>query len=197
MSVVTIIISCFSFFNTWGFVGILLSLIIISSSLVSLYNNYYKYGFKKFFSYNNALIAHIGVGILIMGVTCSSIFQSEYYLSLSTNETKEVNNYMYKLTETKIYNKSNYQELVAVFKIYKNNKIINEIKPSKRYYHVSKMITTEAGIYRSWFQDFYIVLGDENNNKWDVKIYQNPLVNLIWIGVILMIISGLVGIRKK
>ena len=197
MSIITFLISYFTFFNTWGFIGIFLSLFIISASFASLYNNYKKYGLKKIFIYNNSLIAHIGVGIMIMGVTCSSIFQSEYNFSLNVKETKTINDYSYELVETKIYNKNNYQELMGVFKIYKNNIIINEVKPSKRYYHVSKMITTEAGIYRNWFQDFYIVLGKENNNKWDVKIYHNPLVNLIWLGVILMIISGLAGIRKK
>ena len=197
MSIITLLVSYFTFFNTWGFIGIFLSLSIIGASLISFYNNYNNYGLKKFIIYNNALIAHIGVGIMIMGITCSSVFQSESNLSFSINETKEVNGYIYKLEETKIYNKKNYQELMGVFKIYKNNKIIAKVKPSKRYYNVSKMITTEVGIYRHWFQDFYIILGSENDNKWSVKIYQNPLVNFIWFGVVLMIISGLIGIRKK
>ena len=197
MSIITLLVSYFTFFNTWGFIGIFLSLSIIGASLISFYNNYNNYGLKKFIIYNNALIAHIGVGIMIMGITCSSVFQSESNLSFSVNETKEVNGYVYKLEETKIYNKKNYQELMGVFKIYKNNKIIAKVKPSKRYYNVSKMITTEVGIYRHWFQDFYIILGSENDNKWSVKIYQNPLVNFIWFGVVLMIISGLIGIRKK
>ena len=197
VSILTTIISYFSFFNTWGFIGIFLSLIIIGSSILSIHINYSKYGLKKFLIYNNALIAHIGVGIMIMGITCSSIFQSEYNLSLNINETKTLNKYSYKFKNTKIYNENNYQELIAVFEIYKNKKYISKVKPSKRYYHVSKMITTEAGIYRHWFQDFYFVIGNETNGKWDIKIYQNPLVNLIWLGVILMIISGLVGIRKR
>ena len=197
MSIITLLVSYFTFFNTWGFIGIFLSLFIIGASLISFYNNYNNYGLKKFKIYNNALIAHIGVGIMIMGITCSSVFQSEFNLSFSINETKKVNGYTYKFEETKIYNKKNYQELMGVFKIYKNNRIITEVKPSKRYYNVSKMITTEVGIYRHWFQDFYIILGNENNNKWSVKIYQNPMVNLIWFGVILMIISGLIGIRKR
>jgi len=197
MSIITLLVSYFTFFNTWGFIGIFLSLSIIGASLISFYNNYNNYGLKKFKIYNNALIAHIGVGIMIMGITCSSIFQSEFNLSFSINETKKVNGYTYKFEETKIYNKKNYQELMGVFKIYKNNRIITEVKPSKRYYNISKMITTEVGIYRHWFQDFYIILGNENNNKWSVKIYQNPMVNLIWFGVILMIISGLIGIRKR
>ena len=197
MSIITLLVSYFTFFNTWGFIGIFLSLFIIGASLISFYNNYNNYGLKKFKIYNNVLIAHIGVGIMIMGITCSSVFQSEFNLSFSINETKEVNGYTYKFEETKIYNKKNYQELMGVFKIYKNNKIMTEVRPSKRYYNVSKMITTEVGIYRLWFQDFYIILGNENDNKWSVKIYQNPLVNFIWFGVVLMIISGLIGIRKQ
>ena len=42
-----------------------------------------------------------------------------------------------------------------------------------------------------------MVLGNENNGKWDVKIYHNPLVNFIWFGVILMIFSGLIRNTKK
>ena len=196
ISVLTFIISYYSFFNAWGFVGLFLSFIIIGSSLITMNNNYSKNGFKKFFIYNNALIAHIGVGIMILGITCSSVFQSEFNLTLALNEKIQVNEYTYELENTKIFDKKNYQELIGVFKIYKNKKLISEIKPSKRYYHVSKMITTEAGIYRHWLQDFYIVLGNEANNKWNIKIYHNPLVNFIWIGTILMIISGLIGIRK-
>ena len=197
MSILTFIISYFSFFNIWGFVGILLGLFIIGASLASIYFNYLKQGFKNFFVRNNALVAHMGVGIMILGITCSSIFQSEFNLTFNINETKQIKNYSYKFEGTKIYNMKNYQELVGIFKIFKNEQKVYEIKPSKRYYHVSKMITTEAGIYRHWFQDFYIILGNENNNTWNVKIYHNPLVNFIWLGVILMIISGLIGIKKR
>ena len=197
LSLATIIVNFYFPFNVWGFVGILLSLVIIGSSLLSLSNNYIKKGFKKFLIHNNALIAHIGVGITILGVTCSSVYQSEYNYSFSLNEIKKEEKYSFQLTNIEIIEKNNFQEVIANFNIYNNNKLISSIKPSKRYYHVAKMITTEAGIYHNWFQDFYFVLGNQKNNVWDVKIYQNPLVNFIWFGVILMIFSGLLGIRKK
>ena len=197
MSVITLIISYINFFNTWGFVGIFLGLIIIGISIFSVYNNLSKYGLSKFFIYNNAFIAHTGVGIMILGITCSSIFQSEYTYSFSQNEMKTFEKYSFTLKNVEIIEESNFQELRVLFEIYKDSKIIGRVKPGKRYYHVSKMITTEAGIYHNWFQDFYIVLGSENNNKWDVKIYQNPLINFIWFGVLLMIFSGIVAVRKK
>ena len=197
MSILTLLLSYLTFFSLWGFTGIFLSLVIIGSSLLSLKNNYKKRQMKKFISYNNALIAHIGVGIMILGITCSSVFKKEFNYSFSENETKKLGEYSYELSNLEFNERKNFQELKANFNIYKNNKFISEINPGKRYYYVSKMITTEAGIYRHWTQDFYIVLGDENNDKWNVKIYQNPLVNFIWFGVILMVFSGLIGIRKK
>ena len=197
MSIASIGISYFSTFNLWGFVGLFLSSLIIFGSLISIYNNFIKYGYNNFLLHNNALLAHIGVGVLIIGVTCSSVFQSEFNLKFNEKESIKIGKYLFKLENIEILEKENYQELMASFNIFKNEKFFAELKPSKRYYHVSKMITTEAGIYRNWFQDFYIVLGSENNNIWNVKLYKNPLVNFIWIGVILMIFSGLLGIRRK
>jgi len=197
MSILSSFITYFTHFNAWGFVGITLSLIIISASTLSIFYNYTKYNFNNFFLQNNAFIAHIGVGITILGVTCSSVFQTEHRRSLGIGETINIGVYSLELEDTKILEKNNYQELLASFVLYEKDKIVSKIKPSKRYYHVSKMITTEAGIYHQWAQDFYIVLGNQKDNKWDIKIYQNPLINFIWLGVIIMILSGLIGIRKK
>ena len=197
MSILSSLITYFTHFNAWGFIGITLALIVIGASTLSIFHNYTKYNFKYFFLHNNAFIAHIGVGIAILGVTCSSVFQTEHRHSLSIGESVGIGEYSLKLEGTKILEKNNYQELLVSFSLYEKDEVLSKIKPSKRYYHVSKMITTEAGIYHHWFQDFYIVLGGQKDNKWDIKIYQNPLINFIWLGVMIMILSGLIGIRKK
>ena len=152
---------------------------------------------KKFLLYNNSLLAHIGVGILIVGVTCSSVFQKEYNLEIKLKENIKIGIYVFELNNIEVFEKNNYQELMATFNIYKNDQIFAKLKPSKRYYHVSKMITSEAGIYHDWFKDFYVVLGNEKDNVWSAKLYFNPLVNFIWLGVVLMVFSGLMGIRNK
>ena len=162
-----------------------------------MYHNYIAHQLKNFFRYNNALIAHIGVGVTILGITCSSVFQAEHKHSFLSNESVKVGKYILKLKNTEIIEKENFQELMATFIVYNDEKILSEIKPSKRYDHVSKIITTEAGIYHHWLQDFYIVLGNQKDNKWNVKIYQNPLVSFIWFGIMIMIFSGIMGIRKK
>ena len=196
-SILTVLITYLTKFNIWGFIGTILGLWIIAASLLSILHNCLKYKFKKFFIYNNALIAHIGVGIMIMGITFSSIFQIQNNFTIQTNETINSGQYSLQLNNLQITEKSNFQELLGIFLLYKKNELLTTIKSSKRYYYVSKMITTEAGIYHDWFQDFYLVLGNEKNNKWSITIYHNPLVSFIWIGVIIMIFSGMVGILKK
>jgi cytochrome c-type biogenesis protein CcmF len=197
MSVLTAVFSYMKNFNTRGFVGIPLSLLIIGSSIANIYFNYIRYKKNNFFIHNNSSLAHLGVGIAILGITCSSVFQAQHQLSFSKDDMLKINNYSLKLANIEIYEKENFQELKAKFILLKNSKKISIIEPAKRYYHVSKIITTEAGIYHDWFQDFYIVLGNQKDNKWDVKIYQNPLVSFIWIGLIIMFLCGLIGIRKK
>ena len=196
-SILTVLITYLTKFNIWGFIGTILGLWIIAASLLSILHNCLKYKFKKFFIYNNALIAHIGVGIMIMGITYSSIFQIQNNFTIQTNETINSGQYSLQLNNVQIVEKNNFQELLGIFLLYKKNELLTTIKSGKRYYYVSKMITTEAGIYHDWFQDFYLVLGREKNNKWSITVYHNPLVSFIWIGVIIMIFSGMVGILKK
>ena len=59
------------------------------------------------------------------------------------------------------------------------------------------MITTEAGIYHDWLKDIYITLGSETKGLWFVRVYINPLVSFIWIGVFIMIFASIVAVIKK
>ena len=79
----------------------------------------------------------------------------------------------------------------------KGKELVDYILPAKNFYPVSKMITTEAGIYHDWLKDIYIILGNEQDGIWSVKVYLNPLVSFIWIGVFIMIFSGFIAIFKK
>jgi len=158
----------------------------------------YKPSFNiKFLTNINAYIAHIGVGIFIIGVTVSSVFKTEENYFLSENEIAVIDGFDVILKEIKFNNNSNFQELRGLFSIQKNNNEIAQIEAGKNYYFVSKMITTEAGIFHDWLRDIYIILGDKNNDKWLIKIYNNPLVSFIWIGILIIILSGLIGILKK
>ena len=145
----------------------------------------------------NSFIAHIGVGVMIIGITFSSIYQKEYNFNIAVGEEVTIDNQVLKLEKIQIIEEKNYQSLKANFSLEKKNRIISYIEPGKNYYPVSKMITTEAGIYHDWFKDIYITLGNENNNIWFIRVYINPLVSFIWVGVFIMIFSSVIAVIKK
>ncbi len=197
LSLIVFLHSYFTVFNTWGFIGLILGSWIILASIISIILR-----FKFLISFNfiksiNSFIAHIGVGIMIIGMTFSSVYQKEYNFNISVGDEINLNDNILKLENIKVMEEKNYQTLMAFFSLKKRNELIGYIAPAKNYYPVSKMITTEAGIYHDWLKDIYITLGAEENNIWNVKVYLNPLVSFIWMGVLIMTFSGLIAIFKK
>ena len=142
-------------------------------------------------------MAHIGVGIMIIGITFSSVYQDEYNFEISSGDEINVDSNILKLEKVNVLEEKNYQSLKATFSIKKGEELVDYILPAKNFYPVSKMITTEAGIYHDWLKDIYIILGNEQDGIWSIKVYLNPLVSFIWIGVFIMIFSGFIAIFKK
>ena len=197
LSLIIFLQSYFTKFNSWGFIGLFLGAWIIVASIISIVIKY-KFSLSvQYIKSINSFIAHIGVGVMIIGITFSSVFQKEYNYNIAIGEEVIIDNEVLKFENIKIVEKKNYQSLKAKFSIKQKNKIISYIEPAKNYYPVSKMITTEAGIYHDWFKDVYITLGNQNNNTWFIRIYINPLVSFIWVGVFIMIFSSLIAVMKK
>ena len=197
LSIIIFLQSYFTKFNTWGFIGLLLGAWIIVASIISIILRFKFSLTLKYIKIINSFIAHIGVGIMIIGVTFSSVYQTEYNFNISIGQEVVVNGDVLKFSDIKIVEEKNFQSLRAYFNLEKNDKFISYVKPGKNYYPVSKMITTEAGIYHGWFKDIYITLGNEEDNIWFVKVFINPLVSFIWIGVLIMIFSSIIAVLKK
>ena len=57
---------------------------------------------------------------------------------------------------------------------------------------------TEAAIHSTLFRDIYIALGEQiTSNSWSVRIYHKPLMQFIWLGAILMVISAIFGVLSR
>jgi len=197
LSVLVLIQSYFLDFNTWGFVGLLLGFWIILASIIAIFSSYKIKINIKFFKIINPHVAHIGVGIAIIGITCSSVFQNELDFNLNEGDKFIVNGKTVLFEKIETTNEINFQSLRGkfLFDIEKNQS--KEIEAGKNYYPVSKMITSEAGILHQWNKDIYFILGDQKNNEWFVKVLINPFVSFIWLGVIIMMYSGLIAVSRR
>ena len=195
---VFILIQSFLFsFNAWGILGLILGIWIIIASFIAIILSYKINLNYRLVKKINPHIAHIGVGLTIIGITCSSVFQTEYDYNISEGDKFQIANTNIVFENIETTNESNFQSLRANFLISKENKILAKIEAGKNYYPVSKMITSEAGILHEWSRDIYFVLGDQKDNIWFVKVYVNPFVSFIWLGVLIITLSGFIGITKR
>ena len=144
------------------------------------------------------IIAHLGVGLLILGITGSSVWQEEKITRMKLEDVTKIEKYNIFLKKIDEIKESNYVALQGNFLVYDEKKnIIAKLKPENRFYPVTNNFTTEASIHTNLFRDLYIVLGEGNlNDGWVVRIYYNPLVVWIWIGALTIFLGGIVSMTN-
>jgi len=191
-SVITIIIFLiYQSYSILAILGILLAFWIISNNLILLFG---KTNLSK-----GMIIAHLGVGILILGITGSSVWQKEKIIKMNIGNKAVIEKYNIVFNEINELTGPNYIAIQGTFIVYdKKNNVITKLKPENRFYNVSKNFTTEASIHTNLLRDLYIVLGEGNSNDgWIIRIYYNPLVIWIWIGSFIIFIGGIISMNKN
>ena len=187
-----LIFSIYQSYSYIGLAGIILAFWIISNNIILLIKK------NRNFSMG-MLIAHLGIGLLILGITGSSNWQEEKITRLKINTSTQINKYNIIFKEINEVKGPNYLAIKANFIVYdKNKNFITNLEPENRYYPISNIFTTEASIHTNLSRDLYIVLGEGNlNDGWIVKIYHNPLVIWIWIGSLIIFLGGIVSINNS
>ena len=187
-----LIFSIYQSYSYIGLAGIILAFWIISNNIILLIKK------NRNFSMG-MLIAHLGIGLLILGITGSSNWQEEKITRLKINTSTQINKYNIIFKEINEVKGPNYLAIKANFIVYdKNKNFITNLEPENRYYPISNIFTTEASIHTNLSRDLYIVLGEGNlNDGWIVKIYHNPLVIWIWIGSLIIFLGGIVSINSN
>ena len=145
------------------------------------------------------IIAHLGIGLLILGITGSSVWQEEKIIKMKVDNETNIREYNIIFKEINEIKGPNYLALQGNFFVYDESKnIITKLKPENRFYPVTNNFTTEASIHTNLLRDLYIVLGEGNlNDGWVVRIYYNPLVIWIWIGALTIFCGGIVSMNSN
>ena len=195
--VLTVIITLliFLFYQSYSFigaVGIVLAFWIISNNIIILFQ-------KRSNLSKGMTVAHLGIGLLILGITGSSVWQEEKIIQMKVNNEAKIKEYNIVFKEINEIKGPNYFALQGNFFVYDRNKnIIVNLQPENRFYPVTNGFTTEVSIHTNLLRDLYIVLGEGNlNDGWIVRIYYNPLVIWIWIGALTIFIGGLISMNNN
>jgi cytochrome c-type biogenesis protein CcmF len=137
-------------------------------------------------------LAHIGAGVLTLGAVAETGFRSERAVALAPGEGVTFAGRQIMLTEIGEIEGPNYSAIRANFRVEAGNGV-RTVSAERRHFSTSPMPTSEVGILSGLDGDLYLALGEpvrEAAGAWTIRLYHNPLVQLIFLGVLLMALGG-------
>jgi cytochrome c-type biogenesis protein CcmF len=144
------------------------------------------------------MLAHFGVGVMVIGIVATSAYRSERILVMKPGDRVEIAGYELTFRGVAPGKGPNYTEQTGIMDVSRGGVGVVRLEPAKRLYDAPPQPTTEAGIHASWRGDLYTVLGDpQTDGGFAVRLYFNPLVRCIWIGALIMFIGGAVSLSDR
>ena len=143
-------------------------------------------------------IAHTGLGVMILGITISTAFESEKLQVMKTGDQINVAGYLFTFEGTRKSKGPNYEALKGKFSVTKNNNLVQIMEPENRFFTNPVMTTTEAAIFPKNLGDLYAVLGEGDSEKgFSTRLYYKPMINCLWIGCLMMVLGGIISLSDR
>ena len=144
------------------------------------------------------VLGHAGLGLLVAGITCVSLWQQEVIVALAEGESTTAGGYVFTLRSVRVELEANYEVERATFEVSRNGAPVTTLEAQRRFYPISRRVTTEAAIAPRFLSNLYVsVSGGAADGKWGARIYYHPFVLLIWFGPLIMALGGILSLADR
>lgn len=145
-----------------------------------------------------AMVAHAGMGVVVLGITGSTAWTEEKITVMRTGETTTVGGYEYRFLGAEQVAGPNYSAVRGHFSASRDGREIATLSPEARSYPTPPMETTEAAIHPRLSGDLFAVIGDRQaDGGWAARLYFRPFLSWIWAGCILMTLGGVISLTDR
>jgi cytochrome c-type biogenesis protein CcmF len=145
-------------------------------------------------------LAHVGLGLFMVGLSLTSSLTGEKHLRMEPGDKYEMSGYTFEFNGMKVVQGPNYVADEGEFIITKAGREITRLYPQKREYSQRGNVMTEAAIDPGFLRDLYVSLGeplDQTGQAWAVRVYHKPYIRWIWLGAIFMAVGGVIAAGNK
>ncbi len=138
------------------------------------------------------VIAHVGVGLFVIGVLVTESTSIERDVALSPGESIEVAGYQFRFDGSAHRDGPNFGGEYGTVTVLRGDRELTVLRPEKRSYRGGQVMT-EAAIDPGLFRDLYVALGEpvDEAGGWALRVYHKPFIRWIWLGSLLMMLGGL------
>jgi cytochrome c-type biogenesis protein CcmF len=140
-------------------------------------------------------VVHLGVVMIAVAVTASSVYQVEQSARLRPGESTTVGEYHLTFNGLNERAEPGVRIVEARLAVESNGELVGSLVTDKRFYRgFERQPSTSVGIRSTPADDLYVVLaGWEADGSASFMVFVNPLVIWIWLGGIVAVAGGLVA----
>lgn len=159
---------------------------LFASTLLLVRRNTRRYG---------GYLVHFGVVIIFIGLA-GSAFNRSTEQEMDFRQSMKVGPYTLVCQDYTQDSNPNFDSEYALLDVYRGGKKITQLAPEKRFYTASQQVSTMVANHSTLAWDLYVIYAGQNpdTNRPIIKVFLNPLVAWIWIGVVVVILGTLVAL---
>ena len=143
-------------------------------------------------------IVHVGVVIVFVGIA-GAAFNVDKEMEMSYGDKMQIGSYELICRSYTQEDKPNYGSEWAIMDVFKGGKQIDTLYPERRFYKASQQTATMVANHSTLKEDLYVVYEglNQDTGRPIIKVHVNPLVNWLWIGVIIMILGTMLAMMPN
>lgn len=149
-------------------------------------------------------LVHLGITVIGIGVIGSTLFQMETQQTLQVGESLFIEDYELRYDQFRDGQISEDGRImdIADVTVIRNGEEIAFLHPRRDFFpeNTDMNTMTIAGAHSTLENDFYVLLvgwEEMNASSATFKVYINPLINLVWLGGLVLILGTMIGIYPK
>jgi cytochrome c-type biogenesis protein CcmF len=154
---------------------------LLASTVLLVRRNTRRYG---------GYIVHFGIVVMFIGIA-GGAFNQSHEQEMGAGDATTLGPYRVVCqTYTQDSNK-NFDTEYALLDVFKDGKKVTQLAPERRFYLASQTPSTMVALHSTLASDLYVIYEGRNpdTDKPIIKVFLNPLMNWIWIGVLIVVMG--------
>ncbi len=152
---------------------------LLASTVLLVRRNTRRYG---------GYIVHFGIVVMFIGIA-GGAFNRSSEQEMGFGDAMTLGQYRLVCQSFSQDSNKNYDTEFALLDVYKGGKKITQLAPERRFYQASQTTSTMVALHSTLESDLYVIYEGKNpdSDKPIIKVFLNPLMNWIWIGVLIVV----------
>jgi cytochrome c-type biogenesis protein CcmF len=154
---------------------------VLASTVLLVRRNTRRYG---------GYIVHFGIVVMFIGIA-GGAFNQSHEQEMGFGDTLTLGQYRLVCQSFTQDSNKNFDTEYALLDVFKGGKKITQLAPEKRFYIASQTSSTMVALHSTLASDLYVIYEGRNpdTDKPIIKVFLNPLMNWIWIGVLIVVMG--------